>query len=153
MCHQETRTHAHTHINQLIISFVRLLSLCLVLEPQMGKGSSTSRWVQRRHALWQLTHTAACSWLTLSVQGSRGETLAAVPTRVSFSFSDFSLSGTVYQQRTPAFPAGKKRHSSWEFEGNETSRWGSAPLWVQLMFAGLFSLLSVYIHLPFPNVC
>lgn len=69
------------------------------------------------------------------------------------SASLISLSGAVYQQRTPAFPEGQKRHSSWKFEAEERPRWGSAPLWAQLMFVGLFSLLSVYIHLTFPTAC
>ena len=67
-----------------------------------GNKGFTGKAGEGHHALGQLTHTAACSWLTSLVWGSSWATVAAVPTRVSFS-SLISVSGALYQQRTPAF--------------------------------------------------
>lgn len=121
-----------------------------------GKGSKShllaalGGLVQGHHARWQLTHAAACSWLTSLV--CRGSwQLVAVSTRLLVSFLYFF---TLFIR----LPNNSRISYMTNFFNLEAWRWqktnvGLSQMCVQLVLMGLFSLSLVYIYPPFSTSC
>lgn len=157
-CQEETAPPGNTHRNWSIeYKFCKAGVFAAGARAWGGKGKwsnsrivvTLGRLLQVHHVLWQFTHTAVCSWLTLSLWSDSWANVTAFFTRFSFSFSDFFLRYCLPTWRkTLEVPAGQNLFNleAWTREISV----GLRPSWVQLLLMGLSSLSPIYIHLLFP---